>query len=112
MTFREFSAANRLRCARDFGEPLDETSAYGPVEWALMIAEEAGEVAGAVIGAVGLKVRKSHLTAKDVGDEIADVIAYCDLLAGRMGLDLETIVRNKFNRVSERIGSAVKLPTG
>ena len=109
ITFRAFAEATALRTARDFGEALDTTSKYGPEHWALMIQEEAGEVAGAVIGMLGLKKRKNHLTKEDVGKEIADVVAYAACLAIRCGLDFQEIIRGKFNEVSERIGSAVKL---
>ena len=42
-------------------------------------------------------------------DELADVVCYLDLLAFRLGIDLGEAVRDKFNRVSERVGSDVKL---
>ncbi len=86
VTFKAFAEATRKRSADDYKEPLDSTSAYGPEHWALMIQEEAGEVAGAVIGMLGMKKRKNHLTAVDVGKEIADVVAYCACLAVRCGL--------------------------
>ena len=85
ITFKAFAEATRKRSAEGYNEPLDATSAYGPEHWALMIQEEAGEVAGAVIGMLGMKKRKNHLTAVDVGKEIADVVAYCACLAERSG---------------------------
>ncbi len=109
MTFAAFSAANRLRCERDFGEPLDASSQYTPAHWALTVAEEVGEIAAAVLGVAGLKKRKAHLTVADIGDEIADAVSYLDLLATRLGLDLSTVLVGKFNRVSERIGSDVRI---
>lgn len=109
LTFAAFSAANRLRCERDFGEPLDASSQYTPAHWALTVAEEVGEIAAAVLGVAGLKKRKAHLTVADIGDEIADAVSYLDLLATRLGLDLSTVLAGKFNRVSERIGSDVRI---
>lgn len=109
VTFRAFAEATSKRTTIDFGEALDAMSKYGPEHWALMIQEEAGEVAGAVIGMLGMKKRKNHLTAVDVGKEIADVVAYCACLAIRCGLDFQEIVRVKFNAVSDRVGSAVRL---
>jgi len=44
-----------------------------------------------------------------IGKELADTIIYADLLAARLGIDLGQAVRDKFNIVSERVGSAIKL---
>jgi NTP pyrophosphatase (non-canonical NTP hydrolase) len=41
--------------------------------------------------------------------ELADVQAYLDLLARRAGIDLGAATREKFNIVSDRVGSDVKL---
>jgi NTP pyrophosphatase (non-canonical NTP hydrolase) len=109
LTFAELTGANKLRCERDFAEPLNDSSSYTPADWALSVVEEIGEVAAAVLGATGKKRRKAHLTMADVGDEIADAVIYLDLLATRIGFDLGYLVWKKFNAVSERIGSAVKL---
>lgn len=111
MKFREFSEANRLRCERDFKESLGPDSEWDAVRWALAVNEEAGEIAGAVLGTVG-KRSKKHKTVHDIGEEIADCFAYLDILAQRLGLDMGTIVAAKFNKVSERIGSDVLLPEG
>lgn len=107
MTFAEFSAAN---AARNISEFKNDDSDYNAVDWALMIAAEVGEIADAVMGMLGKKKRKAHLTKTDVGREIGDVVAYCDCLATNLGLDLGTIVAAKFNEVSARIGSKVTIP--
>lgn len=103
LTFAEFGRANQERCEATSGYHTG-VKEYGAATWALCLAEEAGEVMGAVLGATGQKKRKAHLTAKDVGDELADLVAYADLLAHAMGLDLGACVAAKWNRVSERIG--------
>jgi NTP pyrophosphatase (non-canonical NTP hydrolase) len=41
--------------------------------------------------------------------ELADVLIYLDLLAFNLGIDLTLAVRSKFNEVSERVGSDVRL---
>ena len=46
---------------------------------------------------------------EDLGDEIADVVVYADLLATRMGFNLGDLVRRKFNKVSDRKGTDIKL---
>lgn len=106
MTFREFADMNRLRCeAPDgFDRRLDTTTM---AHWALGVCEEAGEVAG-VVYAMDHRPQKGKTTL-DLADEIADVVSYCDLLAQRIGCSLEEILRSKWNRVSERIGSPLRL---
>jgi NTP pyrophosphatase (non-canonical NTP hydrolase) len=44
-----------------------------------------------------------------LAEEIADVVCYADLLAARAGIDLGEAVRRKFNKVSEKRKSEVKL---
>ncbi len=44
-----------------------------------------------------------------LASELADVVCYADLLAARAGIDLGEAIRKKFNEVSERRGSEVKL---
>lgn len=111
LTFNEFSEINLTRCqAPDgFNESLLDTVNYGPEHWALSAGEEMGEVIGAVLGAMGKKVRKKHLTKQDVFDEIGDVAACLDLLAQSLGSSLGECAKDKFNKVSERLGSPYKL---
>ncbi len=108
MDIKYLSALNKKRCEQDFKEPLNNTG-WDPIRWALTIAEETGEVAEAVLGAFGGKKAKAHLGVKHIGEEIADVVIYCDLLATRLGLSLEDIVIKKFNKKSRKIGSKIKL---
>lgn len=44
-----------------------------------------------------------------LGHEIADVIIYLDLLAASQGIDLDEVVREKFNIVSRRVNVDVTL---
>jgi NTP pyrophosphatase (non-canonical NTP hydrolase) len=44
---------------------------------------------------------------KEAGKELADVITYLDILAFRLGIDLGEAVLNKFNEISERVGSPI-----
>lgn len=46
---------------------------------------------------------------QDIGKEIADTFWYLDLLAHRLGLDMETICIEKFNDISEREGLPQRL---
>jgi len=111
LTFAEFSAANRLRCERDFGRTLGTRDAA--VSMCIGLAEESGEVAGAVRAYLGISERKNP-SVEAVGNEIADLVSYADLLAQTVGLSLADALVRKFNIVSGRIGSDVRLaaPTG
>lgn len=106
MTFAEFAAINRQRCeAPDgFNEPVAGIDIKG---WAMAVLGEAGELAGAVFANAHQPRKKT--TCNDIADEIADVVSYCDLLAQRLGRPLEDILRSKWNRVSERIGSPLRI---
>lgn len=79
-------------------------NARSPAGLVACIAEEHGEVAACVLGLTGEKKRKEHLTVRDLGYELADVVTYCDLLADQYGIDLGEAVREKFNIVSARVG--------
>lgn len=105
MTFTEFSAAVRDRTLNDFHEKMDEAHAS---QFALGLGEEAGEVLGKTRALLGFTKRK-NVTAQDVADEIGDVLCYADCLAQAFGLRLEDCARDKFNAVSERCGSPVRL---
>lgn len=106
-------AANVKRCEQVF-HPLHR---WSPTDWACAVAGEAGEVCNAV-----KKLRRLHdgtNTAKDpqsveachaaIADEIADTVIYLDLLAARLGIDLSIAVINKFNAVSHRMKSDIKI---
>ena len=99
--------ANVTRCEQVF-HPLN---AWTPAEWACAMAGEAGEACN-----VAKKIKRLETgtnTAKDpqtmeecrvmMGKELADTIIYCDLLAASLG------IRQKFNEVSERMKSDVRL---
>jgi len=73
--------------------------------WTTAIAGECGELCNLV----KKQVRDEKDLSADIGKEIADVVIYADLLATRMGFRLEDLVRLKFNEVSDRRGSKIKL---
>jgi len=106
LTFPYFSYANRARIPA-FGNG----QGHSIQELALCIAEEAGEIAAAVLGATGAKKRKAHLTAKDVVDECADAITYLDLMIQELGYHTDDVLIDKFNRVSVRANSTVRIST-
>lgn len=101
MTFAELRVANVRRCEQSF-HPLDDWNA---LEWAGAASGEVGEAANLC----KKRRRGEPVDANDIGDEIADAVIYLDLLAARLQLSLEDCVRRKFNVVSDRVGSEIKL---
>jgi hypothetical protein len=76
----------------------------------MCVQEEVGELAAAVLGTSGEKKRKAHLTNADVLDAVADAMTYLSLVAYRHGCrDLEKLLAETFNMVSDRAGSAIKV---
>lgn len=101
MTFTEFRIANVTRCERSFHMCNDWT----PTDWACALAGEVGEACNLV-----KKLRRGEaIPAQQIAKELADVITYCDLLAKRLDIDLESAVIDKFNEVSECVGSNIRL---
>lgn len=66
---------------------------------ALKLAEEAGEVCGAVVERDHPSL---HRDARALADELGDVIIACAALAARAGLDLDTVVHNRWQTVRAR----------
>lgn len=116
LNFEELREANVARCnSRAFNHTLNE---WPPTEWTNAIAGEAGEACnvtkkmkrgdyGPPFTVDGLPVNGGW--ESDLGKELADIIIYVDLCAARCGIDLGQVIRDKFNEVSDRVGSPVKL---
>ncbi len=95
---------NLLRNDKCFG-PLD---LWSETDWGCALAGEVGELCNI------LKKRlrgdaDDTLSTEAAGKELADVVIYADLLATRMGLRLGDLVQQKFNEVSDRIGTDIKI---
>jgi hypothetical protein len=100
----EFHTANARRAKKDF---RPEHTLLGLVA---CVQEEVGELASAVLGVVGEKERKAHLTKADALDAVADAMTYLSLVATKLGCDdLETLLGETFNMVSDRVGSSIKV---
>ncbi len=106
LTFDELSTANRARMPV-FGHTVED---WSPAEWACCVAGEVGELCD--------KIKKRYIRNNqgsvkvsewDIAEELADVVIYADLLAQRMGIDLEMAVRTKFNQLSKQKDSVVRL---
>lgn len=101
LDFDRLRRANVRRC-EDVFHPLNS---WSPQDWACAMAGETGEACNLI-----KKMRRGEpIDLAEIGDELADVVIYADLLAARLGIDLGEAVRVKFNHVSTKRGSEVKL---
>jgi NTP pyrophosphatase (non-canonical NTP hydrolase) len=77
-------------------------------DWTTALMGEVGEFAN-----LAKKLRRGDYVLDEVrgemSRELADVACYLVLLAHRCEIDLEDAIRTKFNEVSARVGSDVKL---
>ena len=107
MKLNEFHRANIARQHEAFAPAHPLTALV------VCVQEEVGELAGAVLGVTGEKKRKAHLKNEDVLDAVADAMTYLSLVAGAVGCDdLEGLLRDTFNMVSERAGSKIFVGKG
>jgi len=92
---------------------------WSVADWAVAMAGEAGEICDAVkklrrveMG-IQSKNKNSPISADAaiaaVAQEIGDTFIYLDLLAQRLGIDIEQAIMDTFNRVSEREGFPQRL---
>lgn len=104
MNLNEFHRLNKERQHEAFAP------AHSLTALVVCVQEEVGELAGAVLGVTGEKKRKMHMTRDDVLDAVADAMTYLSLVASSLGCDdLENLLQDTFNMVSERAGSKLFL---
>lgn len=104
VTISEFQAA-----MRDRQKLYPTCKSWTLADWFMALVGEAGELANIL-----KKVRRGDTTLAEalpaVSKEMADVQAYLACLADFCGIDLEAATVEKFNEVSEKIGSTIFLP--
>lgn len=114
LTFHELRIKNIQRCEEHFKHTLDSWSLS---DWAVAMIGEAGEACNIIkklnrirdeIGIANRPDPSLEQLKQDLADELADTITYIDLLAASAEIDLEKAVKDKFNRVSERVKSNIK----
>lgn len=115
LSFNELRRANILRIPQfknKHGLPAHskpDGSDWSPAQWLQAMVGEVGEYAN-----VRKKYERGDLTLEEfqyaAGKELADVQTYLDILALQLGIDLGQATMDKFNEVSDRVGSSIKLP--
>ena len=112
LTFNTLRGANKARLPQfknRKGEPAQseaDGSDWKLSAWCNAVTGELGELANLI-----KKIERGDMSldeaSSDVADELADVVTYLDILAFRCGVDLGSATMDKFNRVSDRVGSDV-----
>jgi len=113
LTFDALRKANVKRCEASFH--LIES--WSPTDWACAMAGEVGEACNFIKKLRRLDDGKQLANIpKDraeiianISKELGDIVCYVDLLAARLGIDLAEAVADKFNEVSDRVKSDIKL---
>ena len=114
LTFNTLRGGNTARLPQfknAKGEPAHsepDGSDWSLNDWYTAVSGELGE-----LGNVLKKVRRGDLSLDEarpeLSKELADVVTYLDLLAKQCGVDLGEATIAKFNEVSERVGSNVRI---
>lgn len=114
LTFNVLREANMARMPQfknAKGEPAhskEDGSDWSLTDWCTAVTGELGEAANII-----KKVRRGDLTIEEarqpLANELADVVTYLDILAKQAGINLGKATIEKFNKVSERVGSTVRM---
>lgn len=100
--FEQFRAENIRRCEEGFGHKFSAPypEGWSAADWVTAVVGELGELANL------LKKRRrgEAIDPEDIAEEWADTFTYLLLLAEAEGIDPMWAARNKFDRVSKRIG--------
>lgn len=77
-------------------------------EWMTAVTGELGEAANII-----KKIKRGDFTLEqarhDLGEELADVLVYLDILAFRAGIDLSAATIAKWNKTSIKVGANLRL---
>ncbi|MEM1099737.1 MAG: hypothetical protein AAGH92_13240 [Planctomycetota bacterium] len=101
LTFHAMRVANVARCLSVY-HPVKE---WSPTDWATAVAGEVGEACTLI----KKRRRGEGISKTAIADELADAVIYLDLLAEALDIDLGGAVVRKFNVVSDRVGSGIKI---
>ena len=114
LTFNTLRNANVARLPtfkNKHGQPAHsepDGSDWSPAQWLQAVTGELGEYAN-----IRKKFERGDLTEQEfynlAADELADVVTYLDILAFRLGIDLGRATIDKFNRISVRVDSPVRI---
>ena len=106
LTFNTLRDANTARLNETL--KFEPCLRWTPSQWLQALVGEIGEYANIL-----KKVERGDFTLdvarEAIGKELADVQVYLDLLALKVGVDLGRATMAKFNEVSVRVGSDIRI---
>lgn len=109
LTFADIRSVNVRRAEESFNHRLTD---WTIAEWTNAMAGEVGEACNLAKKMIRGDYPDMYALAdaqRELGKELADVVLYADLAAAFCGIDLGAAVRAKFNEVSRRRGSDIRL---
>lgn len=114
LTFNTLRGANEARLPQfknSKGEPAHseaDGSDWSLGEWMCAVSGEVGEAANII-----KKIKRGDVSLEDaraeLAKEFADIVIYLDLTAKQAGINLGQATMDKFNEVSKRVGSTVRV---
>jgi len=114
LTFNTLRGGNRARLPEfknskgKKAHSKKDGSDWSPAQWLQAVVGELGEYANK-----RKKYERGDITAAEFKEEakkeLADVVVYLDILAFQLGIDLGQAVMDKFNEVSVRVGSRIRI---
>lgn len=114
LTFNTLRGGNTARLPtfkNSKGEPAHsepDGSDWKLSAWCNAVCGELGEAANII-----KKIERNDMTLDEAREslakEFADIVTYLDILAMRAGVDLGKATMDKFNEVSRRVGSNVRI---
>lgn len=114
LTFNALRGANSARLPQfrnkhgNLAHSEPDGSDWSPAQWLQAVVGELGEYAN-----LRKKFERGDIDAEqfriEAADELADVVTYLDILAMQLGINLGEATMDKFNEVSKRVGSTVRL---
>ena len=114
LTFDILRAANKARLPTfrnsngDIAHKKADGSDWSVNDWIVALVGEVGEMAN-----VAKKYRRGDISREEfedfMGKELPDIQIYLDLLSTQVGVDLGEATILKFNEVSERVNSPVRI---
>ena len=117
LTFDALRGANLARLPQfknkhgELAHSKPDGSDWTPAQWLQAVVGELGEYAN-----VRKKYERGDLSLAEfqveAAKELADVQTYLDILAMQVGVDLGRGITDKFNEVSMRVGSTVRISGG
>lgn len=112
LTWKNLEDANKARLPEfknKHGDPAHsqpDGSDWSLSDWTVATAGELGEFANLLKKFIRGDISQEEFKALGAM-ELADVATYLSILAFRCGIDMDEAVREKFNIVSERVGSRI-----